>query len=104
MSIFQKLLKERFKSYFTIIDYTGSATRLFADPDFDGFPTKLTEEEIDEMGETVKSEESEQAEEDQGEVDAIDTAYGRGGRRRGSPGRASGGRCRSGGGSGGVSC
>ncbi len=34
------------KLWFNIVDYTGSATRLFADPDFDGEPTRLTEEEI----------------------------------------------------------
>ena len=34
------------KLWFNIIDYTGSATRLFADPDFDGDPAQLTEEEI----------------------------------------------------------
>jgi len=33
------------KYFFTILDYTGSATRLFADPDFDGQPASLTEEE-----------------------------------------------------------
>ncbi len=38
------------KLYFNILDYTGSATRLFADPDFDGEPAVLTEEEIDERG------------------------------------------------------
>jgi len=57
------------KYFFNVIDYTGSATRLFADPDFDGFPTKLTEEEIDKEGETILSEESEQAEEEQGEIE-----------------------------------
>ncbi len=40
------------KLWFNIIDYTGSATRLFADPTFDGEPTQLTEEEILETGET----------------------------------------------------
>ena len=35
------------KLWFNIIDYTGSATRLFADPAFDGDPTKLTDEEIE---------------------------------------------------------
>ena len=39
------------KLWFNILDYTGSATRLFADPDFDGDPARLTEEEIDEDGE-----------------------------------------------------
>jgi len=34
------------KLWFNIIDYTGSATRLFADPDFDGDPTLLTEAEL----------------------------------------------------------
>ncbi|MBI2060109.1 MAG: DEAD/DEAH box helicase family protein [Nitrospirae bacterium] len=38
------------KYYFTILDYTGSATRLFADPVFDGEPALLTEEGIDGQG------------------------------------------------------
>lgn len=41
------------KLYFNIIDYTGSATRLFADPEFDGTPAELTEEQMNEQGETV---------------------------------------------------
>jgi hypothetical protein len=41
------------KLYFSILDYTGSATRLFADPDFDGDPALVTEESIDESGETT---------------------------------------------------
>ncbi len=41
------------KLYFNILDYTGSATRLFADPDFDGEPTLITEEQINEEGNTV---------------------------------------------------
>jgi type I restriction enzyme R subunit len=40
------------KLWFNIIDYTGSATRLFADPSFDGDPVKLTEEELKAGGET----------------------------------------------------
>ena len=40
------------KLWFNILDYTGSATRLFADPDFDGDPARVTEEEIDESGQT----------------------------------------------------
>jgi type I restriction enzyme R subunit len=40
------------KLWFNIIDYTGSATRMFADPDFDGDPAKVTEEELKENGET----------------------------------------------------
>ncbi|MGA2269029.1 MAG: DEAD/DEAH box helicase family protein [Bryobacteraceae bacterium] len=42
------------KLYFNILDYTGSATRLFADPDFDGDPVLITEEEMNEDGSTVK--------------------------------------------------
>jgi len=41
------------KLFFTILDYTGSATRNFADPDFDGEPPLITEEEIDDNGDTV---------------------------------------------------
>jgi type I restriction enzyme, R subunit len=41
------------KLYFNIIDYTGAATRLFADPDFDGEPALITEEEMNEKGEKV---------------------------------------------------
>jgi type I restriction enzyme R subunit len=43
------------KLFFTILDYTGSATRLFADPDFDGEPVALTEEELDSEGRSVKT-------------------------------------------------
>lgn len=41
------------KLYFSILDYTGSATRLFADPDFDGDPALISEERMDEAGVTV---------------------------------------------------
>jgi type I restriction enzyme R subunit len=44
------------KLYFNILDYTGSATRLFADPDFDGEPALVTVEEMDEAGKNVKTE------------------------------------------------
>lgn len=40
------------KLWFNILDYTGSATHLFADPTFDGDPTKVTEEQVDEKGQT----------------------------------------------------
>jgi len=43
------------KLFFTILDYTGSATRLFADPDFDGEPIVLTEVEIDENGDPISA-------------------------------------------------
>lgn len=42
------------KYYFTILDYTGSATRLFSDPDFDGEPASIIEEKIDEQGDVVE--------------------------------------------------
>jgi type I restriction enzyme R subunit len=35
------------KLFFNILDYTGSATRLFADPEFDGEPDELEEVSID---------------------------------------------------------
>jgi type I restriction enzyme R subunit len=38
------------KLFFNILDYTGSATTLFADPDFDGEPARVSEEEIDDEG------------------------------------------------------
>jgi len=38
------------KLWFSIVDYTGAATRMFADPDFDGDPVRLTEEELRESG------------------------------------------------------
>jgi type I restriction enzyme R subunit len=41
------------KLWFNILDYTGSATRLFADPAFDGDPVRVTEEELQANGETV---------------------------------------------------
>ncbi|MGE0886743.1 MAG: EcoAI/FtnUII family type I restriction enzme subunit R [Blastocatellales bacterium] len=41
------------KLFFNILDYTGSATRQFADPEFDGFPALITEVAIDEQGETI---------------------------------------------------
>ncbi len=40
------------KLFFNILDYTGSATRLFADPDFDGEPAEIVDEDIgDGLGE-----------------------------------------------------
>ena len=41
------------KLFFNILDYTGSATRLFADPEFDGDPALVTEEQMNEAGEAV---------------------------------------------------
>ncbi len=38
------------KLWFNILDYTGSATRIFADPAFDGDPARITEEEMHDGG------------------------------------------------------
>lgn len=43
------------KEYFNIIDFTGTATRHFADPDFDGDPARIEEVTIDDAGETIES-------------------------------------------------
>jgi len=44
------------KLWFNILDYTGTATRNFADPAFDGEPAFATQEEIDENGKTTSTE------------------------------------------------
>jgi type I restriction enzyme R subunit len=41
------------KLFFNIVDYTGSATRQFADPNFDGFPEVEHEITVDEAGNVV---------------------------------------------------
>jgi type I restriction enzyme, R subunit len=46
------------KLFFNILDYTGSATAKFADPDFDGYPALITEAEIDEHGQVIESTET----------------------------------------------
>lgn len=48
-----RVREDKQKLFFTILDYTGSATRNFADPEFDGEPPLITEEEIDNNGETI---------------------------------------------------
>jgi type I restriction enzyme R subunit len=50
------------KLWFNIVDYTGSATRQFADPDFDGDPAHLTEEELREDGVVEQVQEDERPE------------------------------------------
>lgn len=61
------------KLYFNILDYTGSATRMFSDPEFDGDPVLVTEEEMNEKGEPVGkpeviSEEKEEQTESPGDI------------------------------------
>jgi type I restriction enzyme R subunit len=41
------------KLSFDILDYTGSATHLFADPEFDGDPALISEVQIDNNGEPI---------------------------------------------------
>lgn len=43
------------KEYFNIIDFTGTATRHFADPDFDGDPARIEEVTIGETGEVIET-------------------------------------------------
>jgi type I restriction enzyme R subunit len=60
------------KLSFTILDYTGSATQLFADPAFDGEPVRVIQQTIDDLGETVTEEvEAEASETEQERQDAI---------------------------------
>ena len=47
------------KLAFNIIDYTGTATRMFADPAFDGDPVREGETVIDEEGESIETSEGE---------------------------------------------
>ncbi len=60
------------KLYFNILDYTGSATQHFADPEFDGEPELVAELTLDDEGQVVSEEvvedEPERDEEDEGEV------------------------------------
>lgn len=48
-----RVREDKEKLFFTILDYTGSATRNFADPDFDGYPPLITEAEINDEGEVI---------------------------------------------------
>ncbi len=45
-----RLREDYGKTWFNIIDYTGSATARFADPDFDGYPDEIDVTEIDGQG------------------------------------------------------
>jgi len=48
-----RVLADYGKYFFSILDYTGSATRLFADPEFDGDPALITQVDIDQNGQLV---------------------------------------------------
>jgi type I restriction enzyme, R subunit len=55
------------KTWFNIIDYTGSATARFADPDFDGYPEEIDVTEIDGQGNTKGTEELDPTQETHGQ-------------------------------------
>lgn len=58
------------KLWFNVLDYTGSATRMFADPTFDGDPVRVTEEKLREDGTSeVVEETAPEEQEDSGEAD-----------------------------------
>ncbi len=72
-----RVREENGKLFFNILDYTGSATQMFADPDFDGEPVLISEEEIDEDGETIEGSDhvEEEQEEPTNEEDTSDPDY-----------------------------
>ena len=49
-----RVREDRGKAWFNIIDYAGSANRKFADPDFDGEPELLTQEQMDDEGNVIE--------------------------------------------------
>lgn len=49
-----RVREDKKKLFFTILDYTGSATRKFADPEFDGTPPLITSEEMNGQGEIIE--------------------------------------------------
>jgi type I restriction enzyme R subunit len=57
------------KLWFNIIDYTGCATRLFADPAFDGDPVRITEEEVNEEGQITAVRETKAEPDDESPAD-----------------------------------
>ncbi|AOI56111.1 EcoAI/FtnUII family type I restriction enzme subunit R [Burkholderia diffusa] len=60
------------KEFFNIIDYTGTATQHFADPDFDGFPVLVEEQSVDADGTVTATESSEPQQTDIPPVDSAD--------------------------------
>lgn len=51
-----RVREDKGKLFFTILDYTGSATRNFADEEFDGEPPEITDESIDGEGNVTDTE------------------------------------------------
>jgi len=64
------------KEFFNIIDFTGTATQHFADPDFDGDPIRIEQVTVDEKGEVVTTTLSET--EPPPEYEAVDSVDGDG--------------------------
>jgi type I restriction enzyme, R subunit len=60
------------KLYFSIIDYTGAATRLFADPDFDGEPVDVDEVQIADDGQEIPGSRVDLDEGDDEEIEIAD--------------------------------
>ena len=60
------------KLAFNILDYTGTATRMFADPAFDGDPVREDDTVIDSKGETIQASEGDDAAPDPDDVAAQD--------------------------------
>jgi len=82
-----RVREDKEKLFFTILDYTGSATRRFADADFDGEPPLITEVEIDDEGEPIPGTETEfpnppEPDDDNGENTDPPTNGGTGGEPR----------------------
>lgn len=65
-----RVREDKEKLFFTILDYTGSATRNFADPEFDGEPPLISEEEMDAEGNITEIAEWEPGVEDPEEIPA----------------------------------
>lgn len=63
-----RLREDYGKYFFNIIDYTGTATLHFADPEFDGYPEFVSEEEIDDDGNTTSTTTTEPGGDDGGTV------------------------------------
>ncbi len=71
-----RVREDKGKLFFNILDYTGSATKSFADPKFDGVPSLATTEEIDDAGETIPGSEVVEEESDEEETDEPKTDEG----------------------------
>lgn len=67
-----RLREDYGKFYFNILDYTGTATRHFADKEFDGDPEFISEEEIDDEGNTTTTTVVDPGPEPDGEDDGDD--------------------------------